>query len=240
MTTCFEIEINLLYMRKKTYLGHNTLNFSWPLVGLWSRCPNYNWRCRPSSVAGGNRRLQPKGQLTFSLSPRLETSVSIMSEKRDCVVWIHTWLMFSHGEVGWCAAARGVSSCFFSPPLEFLSDLFRSRSVVCDMLAAVRLIVLLFLSPHQSEHLSCNRFHADSRQISTHIWLLKYSGGGSHAENKSGRIIILHVQNIVALQQGLMRLQRRVQGEGSVSKHVLFLMSCVRRSRTKASILRPS
>lgn len=81
-----------------------------------------------SSVAGGNRRLQPKGQLTFSLSPCLETINNVWEKWLCCVDPYVADVLCSHGEVGWSAAARGVSSCFFSPPLEFPSDLFRSRA----------------------------------------------------------------------------------------------------------------
>lgn len=127
------------------------LSTSHDLVGLWSRFPNYNWRCRPSSVAGGNRRLQPKGQLTFSLSPCLETINNVWEKLLCCADPYVADVLCSLGEVGWSVAARGVTSCFLSPPIKFQSDLFRSRDVSfgCLRHACCRQVInpVIFVSP---------------------------------------------------------------------------------------------
>lgn len=214
------------------------LSSSHDLAGLWSRFPNYNWSCGPSSVAGGTRRLQPKGQQTFSLSPRLETINNAWEKWLCCADPYVADVLCSLGEVGWRAAARGDQFLLLLATSRIPVRSFHVPSglAVRDMLAAVRLIILLFLP----EHLSCNYFQAGTKCEGRAFDYWSIQGEVSMQKDKSGRFIILHVQNIVALQQGLMSLQRHVQGEGSASKHVLFLMSCVRRSRTKASILRPS
>lgn len=114
------------------------------------------------------------------------------------------------------------------------SDRIRSHAylVVGVMFAAITFTILLFLPPHQPCIYIATVFMRGQQRNAEDASFDKYSERDFHAESKSGCVIICHGQNSVRFQQGLTGLQRRLQGEGgrrSASKHVLFLISCVRR-----------